>query len=143
VQLLRVLVDVSSPRLEVLFALPSPKLHPAHDLPIPSQIIDDSLTLQDNESGQLVMIHIPSAVDAFREDTPIPTTRWVSPDMFGSRWVSLRSHLTSLSPLSLHSTCLTPKWCASSHQTCFWYASITRILDSFVSDPVLPHLPST
>jgi hypothetical protein len=101
VQLLRVLVDVSGPRLEVLFALSSPKLHPARDLPIPSQIIDDTLTLQDNASGELVMIHIPSAVDAFRGDTPLPTTRWVSPDMFGSHSVSLYPPLRSLSRLSL------------------------------------------
>jgi hypothetical protein len=128
VQLLQVLVDdTSHPRLETLFVFPSPKVQARSDLPIPSQSIDDTFAVRDNDSGELVMIHIPSAVDAFREDTPIPTTRWVSPDMFGNYWVSLRSHLTSLSRLSWYSTCLTPKWCASSRQMCSWYASITRV----------------
>jgi hypothetical protein len=144
VQLLQVLVgDASHPRLETLFVLPSPKVQARSDLPIPGQSIDDTFAVMDNDSGELVMIHIPSAVDAFRGDTPIPTTRWVSRDMFGNYSVSLRPHFTSVSPLSLYSTCHTPKWCASSHQTCSWYASITRILDSSVSDPVLLHPRST
>jgi hypothetical protein len=89
VQLLRVLANVSSPRLEALFALPLPRLHPAHtNVSIPSQIIDDTLTLQDSELGQLMMVHIPSAADAARQGTPIPIKCWVSPNIFGSQPVS-------------------------------------------------------
>jgi hypothetical protein len=128
VQLLQVLVgDASHPRLETLFVLLSPKMEARSGLTIPSQSIDDTFAVRDNDSGELVMIHIPSAVDAFRGDTPIPTTRWVSTDMFGNYSVSLRSHLTSSSPLSWYSTCLTPRWCAFSRQMCSWYASIARV----------------
>jgi hypothetical protein len=90
VQLLRVLVNVSSPRLEVLFAHPLQKMQArytpgaAHTpiTRIPSQVIDNTLTLEGPELGRLTMVHIPSASDAARRGTPIPTKCWMSPNMF-------------------------------------------------------------
>jgi hypothetical protein len=70
VQLLQMLVgDASHPRLKTLFVLPSPKIQARSGLTIPSQSIDDTFAVRDNDSGELIMIYIPSAVDAFRENT--------------------------------------------------------------------------